>query len=154
MAKMKRIGTVENNFHIYQKKLDSYMVVFLTENHSVSLINFEWCDFMSEETLAFEADLVIDGVIVGGCRNDGRGGCADYYGYNNWDLTNKAEEEIIKMENYCFPKMKLSMSDVIDNMANLMVTLITSKIRSNVMALCVIEQIQKQADYYREKYSK
>jgi hypothetical protein len=154
MAKMKRIGTVENNFHIYQKKLGSYMVVFLTENHSVSLINFEWCDFMSEETLAFKADLVIDGVIVGECRNDGHGGCANYYGYNNWDLTNKAEEEISAMEDYCFPKMKLSLSDVIDKIANLMVTLITSKIRSNVMALCVIEQIQKQADYYRNKYSK
>lgn len=154
MVKMKRIGTVENNFHIYQKKIGSYMVVFLTENHSVSLTNFEWCDFMSEETLAFKADLVIDGIIVGECRNEGRGGCADYYGYNNWDLTNKAEEEIRTMEDYCFPKMKLSLSDVIDNIANLMVTLITSKIRSNVMALCVIEQIQKQADYYRDKYSK
>ena len=154
MVKMKRIGTVENNFHIYQKKIGSYMVVFLTENHSVSLTNFEWCDFMSEETLAFKADLVIDGIIVGECRNEGRGGCADYYGYNNWDLTNKAEKEIRTMEDYCFPKMKLSLSDVIDNIANLMVTLITSKIRSNVMALCVIEQIQKRADYYRDKYSK
>lgn len=154
MAKMKRIGTVENNFHIYQKKLGSYMVVFLTENHSVSLTNFEYCDFMSEETLAFKADLVINGIIVGECRNEGSGGCADYYGYNNWDLTNKAEEEISTMENYCFPKMKLSLSDVIDNIANIMVTLITSKIKSETMALCVIEQIQKEANYYREKYSK
>ena len=150
---MKRIGSVETNYHIYQKKLGSYMIVFLSEKHSVSLVNFEWCDFMSEETLAFKADLVIDGVMVGYCKNDGQGGCADYYGYNDWNLTNKAAEEIGKMENYCFPKMNLSLSDVIDNIASLMVTLITSNIKSNTMALCVVNEIQKRADHYRKKYS-
>lgn len=34
--------------------------------------------FASEETLCFEAKVVIDGKVVGTVRNDGHGGCSNY----------------------------------------------------------------------------
>jgi hypothetical protein len=58
---------------------------------------------MSEETNAFVADLHINGKKVGCCKNNGQGGCTDYYG------NSKEDNEIIRQaEEYykTLPKVK------------------------------------------------
>lgn len=44
----------------------------------VNLHNIELSRVLSEETLAFSADILIDGEPAGRVRNDGHGGCHTY----------------------------------------------------------------------------
>ena len=52
---------------------------------------------MSEETTAFTAELFVNGKNIGYVKNDGRGGCTDYY--NNPD--EKSKEALKAAEAYC-----------------------------------------------------
>lgn len=149
MAKMKEIGVVENNYHILQKNARTYLVEFRVGTHTISINNFEWYERMSEETNAFCGDLILDGIKVGDCSNEGRGGCANYHAYGNWELAREIEKEVCEVENYCFPSMKLNIYDVIDNIASLMVTFIANKVTTYTKAVLVINYLQTQADKYR-----
>lgn len=146
---LKEIGVVENNYHILQKNTRTYLVEFRVGNHTISLDNFEWYERMSEETNAFCADLILDGIKVGDCSNEGRGGCANYHAYGNWDLAREIEKEVCEVENYCFPSLKLSLYDVIDDIASLMVCFISKKVTTTSKAVAVVNYLQKQADKYR-----
>lgn len=150
MAKMKEIGVVENNYHILQKNARTYLVEFRVGTHTISINNFEWYERMSEETNAFCGDLILDGIKVGDCSNEGRGGCANYHAYGNWELAREIEKEVCEVENYCFPSMKLNIYDVIDNIASLMVTFIANKVTTYTKAVLVINYLQTQADKYRD----
>jgi hypothetical protein len=149
MAKMKEIGVVENNYHILQKNARTYLVEFRVGGHTISIVNFEWYERMSEETNAFSGDLVLDGINVGDCSNDGKGGCAMYHAFGKWELANEISQILKNTENYCFPSMTLSLEDVIDSIASLMVTFIANKVTTYTKAVLVINYLQTQADKYR-----
>jgi len=55
----------------------------------ITLKNFKMNDRMSEETLCFSADLLVDGKNVGYVTNHGHGGCHDYRFKPNadWNFT-------------------------------------------------------------------
>jgi hypothetical protein len=46
----------------------------------IELKKISFYERMSEETNCFAADLYINGKKVGECKNDGQGGCTNYYG--------------------------------------------------------------------------
>lgn len=149
---MKEIGVVENNYHILQKNARAFVVEFRVGTHTVALDNFEWYERMSEETNAFCADLILDGIKVGECSNEGRGGCANYHAYGNWDLAREIEKEVCEVENYCFPSMRLNLYDVIDNLASLIITFKCNRVTSVAKAKAVILEIQRMANKYRNHY--
>ena len=151
MAKIKEIGVVENNYHILQKNVGNYVVEFRVGTHTISLANFEWYERMSEETNAFCADLILDGIKVGDCSNEGRGGCASYHAFGNWELAEEIEKEVCEVENYCFPPMKLSLYDVIDNIASIMVFFIANQPTTTKKANALVDYLQKQSEKYRNK---
>lgn len=149
MAKMKEIGVVENNYHILQKNARNYVVEFRIGGHTISIVNFEWYERMSEETNAFSGDLVLDGINVGDCSNDGKGGCAMYHAFGKWELANEISQILKNTENYCFPSMSLSLEDVIDNIASIMVCFTANKVSTHAKAVAVATYLQTQADKYR-----
>lgn len=151
---LKEIGVVENNYHILQKNARTYIVEFRVGTHTISLANFEWYERMSEETNAFCADLILDGIKVGDCSNEGRGGCADYHAYGNWELAREIEKEVCKVENYCFPSMKLNLDDVIDNIASIMICFIENKTTTTTKAKAIVAYLVEQSNKYREHFSK
>lgn len=151
MAKIKEIGVVENNYHILQKNVGNYVVEFRVGTHTISLANFEWYERMSEETNAFCADLILDGIKVGDCSNEGRGGCASYHAFGNWELAEEIEKEVCEVENYCFPSMKLRLYDVIDNIASIMVFFIANQPTTTKKANALVDYLQKQSEKYRNK---
>lgn len=149
MAKLKEIGVVENNYHILQKNARNYVVEFRIGGHTISIVNFEWYERMSEETNAFSGDLVLDGINVGDCSNDGKGGCAMYHAFGKWELANEISQILKNTENYCFPSMSLSLEDVIDNIASIMVCFTANKVSTHAKAVAVATYLQTQADKYR-----
>jgi hypothetical protein len=149
---LKEIGVVENNYHILQKNARAFVVEFRVGTHTVALDNFEWYERMSEETNAFCADLILDGIKVGECSNEGRGGCANYHAYGNWELAREIEKEVCEVENYCFPSMRLNLYDVIDNLASLIITFKCNRVTSVAKAKAVILEIQRMANNYRNHY--
>jgi len=69
----------------------------------IELKKISFNERMSDETNCFVADIYIDGKKVGYCKNDGRGGCTEYYG------NTKADNELIaEAEAYCkaLPKVR------------------------------------------------
>ena len=69
----------------------------------IELKKISFNERMSEETNCFIADLYIDGVKAGECKNEGHGGPTDYYGIE------KRQTELIRQaEAYCksLPKIK------------------------------------------------
>ena len=62
----------------------------------IELKRIEFSERLSEETNAFTADIWCDGKKVGICKNDGRGGCTDYYGFEKYH-----SDDIKRMEDYC-----------------------------------------------------
>lgn len=150
---VKEIGIVENNYHFVQTKPRKFDVVFRIGEHSVSLANFEFYERMSEETKAFSAELILDNVNVGDCSNDGKGGCANYHAFGNWDLARKIATEISEVNDYCFPKLKLSLEDVIDQLASFIIILQEYKVTTITRAKLVVEDLNKEADKYRKKFA-
>lgn len=149
MAKMKEIGVVENNYHILQKNVRNYVVEYRIGGHTISIANFEWYERMSEETNAFCGDLILDGIKVGDCSNEGRGGCAMYHAFGHWELANEISQILKNTENYCFPSMTLSLEDVIDNIASIMICFMVNKVTTHAKAVAVATYLQTQADKYR-----
>lgn len=150
---MKEIGLVENNYYFVQKSARKIGVEFRVGNHTISLENFEFYERMSEETNAFSADLVLDGINVGDCSNDGKGGCANYSAYKNWDLSREIATAVSEVEDYCFPKRKLMLEDVIDQLASFMLVLQNNKVTTITKAKVVVKCLNAQAVKYREMYA-
>ena len=97
MEKVK-IGVIENIYNIYKTIGNKYLIECAVGGHTISITNFEYYERMSEETNCFVGDLVLDGNIVGECRNEGRGGCSSYYAHKNWELAREIES-IVKAIN-------------------------------------------------------
>jgi hypothetical protein len=64
------------------------------KNVKVTLKKIAFYERMSEETNCFAADLYINGKKVGEAKNDGQGGCTNYYGNSkeNNEVIRQAEE--------------------------------------------------------------
>jgi hypothetical protein len=63
----------------------------------IELKKIKVAEHMSEETTAFTAELFVDGKNIGYVKNDGRGGCTDYY--SNPD--EKSRKALQAAEAYC-----------------------------------------------------
>ena len=150
---MKEIGLVENNYYFVQKSARKIGVEFRVGNHTISLENFEFYERMSEETNAFSADLVMNGEVVGDCSNSGRGGCADYHAYKNCDLAREIATAVSEVEDYCFPKRKLTLEDVIDQLASFMIVLQENKVTTITKAKAVVKYLNDEAVKYRKMYA-
>lgn len=86
----------------------------------IELKKIEFSERMSEETNCFVADLYINGKKAGYVKNDGHGGCTDYYG-----IEKRHSDIIAKAEAYCktLPdidygtfKLKSTLEQVIDKL--------------------------------------
>ncbi len=56
----------------------------------------------SEETTLFNADLCVNGIVIGYAKNDGRGGCTDYHVYGKNDAELKRNRKLMEeAEAYC-----------------------------------------------------
>lgn len=152
---MRKIGTIENRYHVYMNDKKKFIIKFETENHTIAIDNIKWFDENSEETLNFVADLILDDVVVGRCSNAGRGGNADYYINNTKDysLANIISQEVSTIQSYCFPTMTENFRDVLDVLANKNVTFIENKVKTIKKAKEIIDIYQKNAEKYRAKYS-
>mgnify|MGYP000205058208 FL=1 len=64
---------------------------------NIELKKIKVAENMSEETTAFTAELFVNGKNIGYVKNDGRGGCTDYY--NNPD--EKSKEALKAAKAYC-----------------------------------------------------
>lgn len=148
---MKKIGTIENNYVVYWESKGHFRVEFQHDGHTISLADFEYFPRLSEETSCFAAELILDGIMVGDCSNEGRGGCANYHAFNHWDLAREIDSMLREMDNYIFPSMKLSLYDVIDNLANY--TIIFEEMKSKKMAEQAVVELQEDADKLKLKYS-
>lgn len=65
---------------------------FKLAGHTFTLKNIKTCDFMSEETVCFEANLYCDGKLLARVSNDGHGGQTNDY------ITAKDREWALKVE--------------------------------------------------------
>ena len=91
----------------------------------IELKRIQFSERMSEETNCFVADLYINGKKVGECKNDGKGGCSDYYGSTpeNNQLIRQAEDYFktlpkVKAEGYNF-EYQPTLEDAIDKQLEL-----------------------------------
>jgi hypothetical protein len=77
-------------------------------NMKIELKNIEVYDRMSEETIAFVADLYINDFKAGHAKNDGRGGPTFCQGYNaeGYDLIRKAEAYCKTLPPQVFPAIE------------------------------------------------
>lgn len=157
---MKKIGTLETNYHIYQKSVKTFVIQFEVGSHTISLANLKYCDWMSEETTCFQAELVIDGKSLGICSNDGHGGCANYYcncgtreeSIAFYELVRDITREVEQIEDYCFPKMKMRFPEMLDQLASFVLTFRDNDVTTATRAKAVINALQQTADGYRERY--
>lgn len=151
---MRKIGTFEDNYHVYINDKKKIIITFETENHTISITNVKWFDENSEETLNFVADLIIDDKFIGKCSNSGRGGNADYYLNDRecYQLANKVEEEVGKYNNYCVPRVKMNFRDMLDALANFNVMFIENKVKTIKHSIELINAIQKRSDQYRKQF--
>lgn len=78
---------------------------------TLALKRFQHYPRMSEETIAFNADLVHEGVVVGTAKNDGHGGCTFVY------LNDKGRNIPALVEANNLPEgNEASLTDIVDNL--------------------------------------
>lgn len=78
---------------------------------AITLKRFQHYPRMSEETTAFNADLVHEGVVVGTAKNDGHGGCTFIY------LNDKGRSISTLVEANNLPEGNdASLTDIVDNL--------------------------------------
>ena len=159
---MKKIGTIENNYHIYQKSVHTFLIQFEIGEHTISFEDFKFCEWMSEETNCFRATLVVDGKKIGEAYNEGHGGCAYYNCFgntteesqSNYALVRDISRLIEQVEDYCFPKHTLNLCDVLDSFASKILMFQENNVVTITKARAVIAFMQNEADKYRERFSK
>tara|TARA_R100001460_G_scaffold98856_1_gene141842 strand:- start:1303 stop:1602 length:300 start_codon:yes stop_codon:yes gene_type:complete len=79
----------------------------------IKLRDVKICDWMSEETTCFKATVTVDGEDICTAKNDGKGGCTDFYpvkindGYEKINqLNNWCKDNLPKWKSHYFPKKK------------------------------------------------
>ena len=76
---MKTIGKIQNNFYVVQISPKKFNVEFRTNKYVIKIHNFKCDDDLSEETLAYKGDLIINNDKIGVVSNDGQGGSSSLY---------------------------------------------------------------------------
>lgn len=147
---MEKIGTFENNYVVYQTG-KKFKVVFEHEDFKVEISRLQVFEAMSEETLAFIGEFIINGKHIGSCDNGGKGACANIRcNYSN-TLFMSFYKSLSTCEDYCIPKFKLSPYDIADHLAchqNIFNT-----VKSVKEAKATIDWLQQEADKYRKMYA-
>ena len=151
---MNKIGTIENNYHVYQQDNKKFLVQFETKNHTITFDKFKWVEEISFETTNYYAKLVIDGKVIGACWNDGRGGCSNYdlNDTNYKELLISAINEVKSMENYCFPHRNINFEDVLDELSCYYSSLDGVKRKATIVQ--IIKRYNEEADKYRKMFAK
>lgn len=151
---MNKIGTIENNYHVYQQDNKKFLVQFETENHIITFDNFKWLEETSFETTNYYAKLVIDGKVIGACWNEGRGGSSNYnLEDNNYkELLTSVINEVESMQNYCLPHRNINFEDVLDTISCYYSAL--DGVKRKVTVVQIINQYNEQADKYRKMFAK
>jgi hypothetical protein len=81
----------------------------------IEVRNVKVAKFASEETLCFEAKVVIDGKVAGSVRNQGHGGCNNYEPRSLFDTLNKHAKTLPDITKYD-PPLKMTADLVIDSL--------------------------------------
>lgn len=151
---MNKIGTIENNYHVYQQDNKKFLIQFETENHIITFDNFKWLEETSFETTNYYAKLVIDGKVIGACWNEGRGGSSNYnLEDNNYkELLTSVINEVEGMQNYCLPHRNINFEDVLDTISCYYSAL--DGVKRKVTVVQIINQYNEQADIYRKMFAK
>lgn len=151
---MNKIGTIENNYHVYQQDNKKSLVQFETENHIITFDKFKWFEETSFETTNYHAKLVIDGKVIGVCWNEGRGGCSNYNlkDTNYKELLTSVINEVESMQNYCLPHRNINFEDVLDELSCYYSTLDGVKRKTTIVQ--IINQYNEQADKLRKMFAK
>jgi hypothetical protein len=106
-----------------------YDIADKTTNMKIELKDIEVYDRISEETIAFVADLYINDFKAGYAKNEGRGGRTFYQGYNTegYDLIRKAEAYCKTLPPQVFPAIEqggqpysipMTLDDYIDDLVS------------------------------------
>lgn len=148
----KTIATIEEIFNVINEG-GNIRIECAVNGHTIGIADLDYYERMSEETNCFVGDLVLDGNIVGECRNDGRGGSAYFNAGSNWELARDIDTLLKGIPNYCFPKLKLSLDEVIDNLAEIMINFKLNNATTEKKALAVAKMLQDTADKYKKMYS-
>ena len=148
---MKKIGTFDGGFTVYADSKGKMVVVFEYKDYTVSLSGFEAFEAMSEETLAFASQFMINGTHIGNCSNHGCGGCADVHAYYSRELYNKFVAELSSYEDFSFPRSKMSIYDLIDRLAEYQN--IFRRIRTQKAAKQEIGYLQMEAEDVRREFA-
>lgn len=150
---MNKIGTIENNYQVYQQDNKTFLIQFETENHTIGFDDFKWIEETSYETTNYHAKLVIDGKVVGSCHNEGRGGCSNYHlnDTNNKELLTSAINDVEKTENYCIPHRILNFEDVLDTLSCYYSSF--DGVKTKKSALHIIKLHNEQADGCRKIFT-
>lgn len=117
---MEKLITLERDFHFYNDG-GKFICQFELDGNVVSMKKVVVHEDMSEETLCFTADVYFNGKKVGVAKNNGCGGCANFYGTDDEyvkDFYQFSNGVIPKQNKYCFPKWKMNMFDMLDYLAN------------------------------------
>ena len=85
----------------------------------IELKKIKFSEHLSEETNAFTADLYINGKNAGYVKNDGQGGCTDYYPNEGMrELVNEAEQHCLTLPpiNYGTFQIDMNLENKIDQL--------------------------------------
>jgi hypothetical protein len=66
----------------------------------IGLKNLKVCEWMSEESNAFQVTIVVDGKDLCHAKNDGKGGCTTFYACKDRDY-----KEIDKLNRWCIKNL-------------------------------------------------
>lgn len=147
----KVIGIYKDYYKVVELSSKKFDIIFNIGKYTISLDNFKYYEEMSDETLAFSADLLINGNNIGKCRNEGRGGCASYY-ITNTDLKSdigEIENILRNTKSYCF-SFNLSLYDIIDNIAYDKMLLESNNVKTTQKAQILFKHLKEEADYFKK----
>jgi hypothetical protein len=117
---MTKIGIVENIYNIYEEN-GKLIVIAESEDCKVQLKSFAHYERLSEETMCFVSKVYVNDKNVGDAENEGKGGCTFVRpNGKHTDLNIKANAVFGKLNDYTFPNKKLSLDDVVEQMAYFM----------------------------------
>ena len=150
---MKEIGIIEECYHVMQSSPRKFVIEFQLEDYRLSIEKLEVNERLSEETLCFSADLVLNGKVIGICSNRGHGGCADFYLDKYNEDFNELTYKVRNVPDYCFPRQTLNICSVIDALACFCATFKDNDVKTITMARAVINMINKDAGKYREQFT-
>lgn len=150
---MKEIGIIEDCYHVMQSSPRKFVIEFQLEDYRLSIEKLEINERMSEETMCFSADLVLNGKVIGICSNRGHGGYAEFHLYEYNADFNELTYKVRNVPDYCFPRQTLIIYGVIDALACFTATFKDNDVKTITKAKAVMNILNKEANKYREQFA-